>query len=191
MERSFAALMLLLAGVAISLSAGAWWMQRIAFTPDPTRETAAAILSDADIRIEINTVVTGATAPFLETGVAELGTFVENEVLSTRAGGLGLNLVCADTVILHDLDFNPLADMQAEDRCHRIGQTKPVSIYKLVSEGTVDEDIYKLGERKKSVSEAVLGEEKDSTKEADANTISSILQAALRTHLLSKQQQSQ
>ncbi len=86
MERSFAALMLLLAGVAISLSAGAWWMQRIAFTPDPTRETAAAILSEADIRIEINTVVTGATAPFLETGVAELGTFVENEVLSTRAG---------------------------------------------------------------------------------------------------------
>ena len=86
MERSFAALMLLLAGVAISLSAGAWWMQRVAFTPDPTRETAAAILTEADIRIEINTVVTGATAPFLETGVAELGTFVENEVLSTRAG---------------------------------------------------------------------------------------------------------
>ena len=86
MERSFAALMLLVAGIAISLSAGAWWMQRIAFTPDATRDTAAAILSSPDIRLEINTVVTGASAPYLEIGVSELGTFVETEILSTRPG---------------------------------------------------------------------------------------------------------
>lgn len=54
-------------------------------------------------------------------------------LLSTRAGGQGLNLTGADTVILHDVDFNPQIDRQAEDRCHRLGQTKPVHVYRLVS----------------------------------------------------------
>ena len=45
-------------------------------------------------------------------------------ILSTRAGGLGINLTAANTVILHDLDFNPYNDKQAEDRCHRVGQTR-------------------------------------------------------------------
>ena len=45
-------------------------------------------------------------------------------LLSTRAGGLGINLTAANTVILHDLDFNPYNDKQAEDRCHRVGQTR-------------------------------------------------------------------
>lgn len=78
-------------------------------------------------------------------------------LLSTRAGGLGINLTAADTVILHDLDFNPTNDEQACDRCHRIGQTKPVSIYKLVSEDTVDHDIFKLGKAKTQLNNAVLG----------------------------------
>ena len=51
-------------------------------------------------------------------------------LLSTRAGGQGLNLTGADTVILHDVDFNPQVDRQAEDRCHRLGQTRPVSVYR-------------------------------------------------------------
>lgn len=51
-------------------------------------------------------------------------------LLSTRAGGQGLNLTGADTVIIHDMDFNPQIDRQAEDRCHRIGQTKPVTIFR-------------------------------------------------------------
>lgn len=51
-------------------------------------------------------------------------------LLSTRAGGQGLNLIGADTVIVHDMDFNPQIDRQAEDRCHRIGQRKPVTIYR-------------------------------------------------------------
>ena len=59
-------------------------------------------------------------------------------LLSTRAGGLGLNLTGADTCIFHDLDFNPQNDRQAEDRCHRLGQTRPVTVYKLVSAGSVD-----------------------------------------------------
>lgn len=45
-------------------------------------------------------------------------------LLSTKAGGLGINLTAADTVIIHDIDFNPYNDKQAEDRCHRVGQTK-------------------------------------------------------------------
>ena len=45
-------------------------------------------------------------------------------ILSTKAGGLGINLTAANTVILHDLDFNPYNDKQAEDRCHRVGQTR-------------------------------------------------------------------
>lgn len=70
-------------------------------------------------------------------------------ILSTRAGGLGINLTAADTVILHDLDFNPENDRQAEDRCHRIGQLKEVSIYRLIAEDSVDENIFDLGEKKK------------------------------------------
>ena len=52
-------------------------------------------------------------------------------LLSTRAGGMGINLTSADTCILHDLDFNPFNDLQAEDRCHRIGQKKEVTVIKV------------------------------------------------------------
>jgi hypothetical protein len=76
------------AAVAISISAGAWWMQRIVFTPDATRDTAAAILQEPDIRLEINSLVSSATSPFVGKPVPELGTFLETDVLSTRAGAL-------------------------------------------------------------------------------------------------------
>lgn len=62
-------------------------------------------------------------------------------ILSTRAGGLGINLMTADTVILFDSDWNPQADIQAMARAHRIGQTKPVTIYRLVSKDTLEEEI--------------------------------------------------
>ena len=55
-------------------------------------------------------------------------------ILSTRAGGLGINLTAANTVILHDLDFNPYNDKQAEDRVHRVGQTRPVKVIRFTSE---------------------------------------------------------
>ena len=69
-------------------------------------------------------------------------------LLSTKACGLGINLTSADTCIMHDLDFNPFNDLQAEDRCHRIGQKKPVTVYKLITKDSVDEDIFKMQERK-------------------------------------------
>ncbi|CAM9934958.1 unnamed protein product, partial [Choristocarpus tenellus] len=60
-------------------------------------------------------------------------------LISTRAGGLGINLATADTVILYDSDWNPQVDLQAMERAHRIGQTKPVRIYRLVCRGSVEE----------------------------------------------------
>ena len=77
-------------------------------------------------------------------------------LLSTRAGGLGLNLAGADTVVLHDLDFNPSVDRQAVDRAHRMTQTKPVTVYKFVAEGTVDEAIFDIATRKAKLDAAVL-----------------------------------
>uniref|UniRef100_A0A7S0ZEU4 Uncharacterized protein n=1 Tax=Timspurckia oligopyrenoides TaxID=708627 RepID=A0A7S0ZEU4_9RHOD len=62
-------------------------------------------------------------------------------LLSTRAGGLGINLATADTVILFDSDWNPQVDLQAMDRAHRIGQKKPVNVYRLVTENSVEERI--------------------------------------------------
>ena len=77
-------------------------------------------------------------------------------LLSTKAGGLGINLTASDTVIMHDLDFNPENDRQAEDRCHRIGQTRPVTVFKLLTEDSVDEAIYNIGQRKSAITKAVL-----------------------------------
>ncbi|KAI3428839.1 hypothetical protein D9Q98_007656 [Chlorella vulgaris] len=77
-------------------------------------------------------------------------------LLSTRAGGQGLNLTGADTVILHDVDFNPQIDRQAEDRCHRLGQTRPVMVYRLITKNSVDQNIYNLSQRKLRMDSAVL-----------------------------------
>ncbi|KAI5162586.1 chromatin-remodeling ATPase INO80 [Nematocida ausubeli] len=62
-------------------------------------------------------------------------------LLSTRAGGLGINLTAADTVIFYDSDWNPTADQQAMDRAHRLGQTKQVTVYRLITAGTIEERI--------------------------------------------------
>ncbi|OKL59839.1 hypothetical protein UA08_04465 [Talaromyces atroroseus] len=69
-------------------------------------------------------------------------------LLSTRAGGLGINLMTADTVILFDSDWNPQADLQAMARAHRIGQTKPVSVYRLVSKDTIEEEVLERARNK-------------------------------------------
>jgi SWI/SNF-related matrix-associated actin-dependent regulator 1 of chromatin subfamily A len=82
-------------------------------------------------------------------------------LLSTRAGGQGINLTGADTVILHDCDFNPQIDRQAEDRSHRLGQQRPVSVYRLVTSDTVDAKIVAIAERKLSLDAAVLNADGD------------------------------
>ncbi|KAJ3284892.1 hypothetical protein HK104_009723 [Borealophlyctis nickersoniae] len=69
-------------------------------------------------------------------------------LLSTRAGGLGLNLETADTVILFDLDWNPQNDLQAIARAHRIGQKKIVNVYRFIAKGTIEEEIIERAKRK-------------------------------------------
>jgi SWI/SNF-related matrix-associated actin-dependent regulator of chromatin subfamily A member 5 len=69
-------------------------------------------------------------------------------LISTRAGGLGINLATADTVILFDSDFNPQNDLQAMARAHRIGQQKPVHVYRLIAEETIEEHIMNKIDRK-------------------------------------------
>ncbi|CAG9858445.1 unnamed protein product [Phyllotreta striolata] len=81
-------------------------------------------------------------------------------LLSTGAGGLGLNLTGADTVIFFDRHWNPQVDIQAQDRCHRINQTKPVMVYTLVSRNTIDERILKTGEKKRLLEKVIIREGK-------------------------------
>ncbi|XP_068560062.1 SWI/SNF-related matrix-associated actin-dependent regulator of chromatin subfamily A containing DEAD/H box 1A [Cebidichthys violaceus] len=69
-------------------------------------------------------------------------------LLSTRAGGLGINLTSANVVILHDIDCNPYNDKQAEDRCHRVGQTKTVKVIKLISKGSIEDCMLQLSKKK-------------------------------------------
>jgi ATP-dependent helicase STH1/SNF2 len=77
-------------------------------------------------------------------------------ILSTRAGGLGLNLQTADTVILFDSDWNPHVDRQAQDRAHRIGQKKEVRVFRLVTFDSVEEDILERANEKLDVDNKII-----------------------------------
>jgi len=77
-------------------------------------------------------------------------------LLSTRAGGLGINLATADIVILYDSDWNPQVDLQAMDRAHRIGQKKPVQVFRFIADGTVEEKIMERADRKLFLDAAVI-----------------------------------
>lgn len=77
-------------------------------------------------------------------------------LMSLKAGGTGLNLTGADTVILYDLWWNPAVEQQAADRAHRIGQKKVVQVIRLVTQGTVEEKMYELQQKKKNLIEEVI-----------------------------------
>ncbi|CAJ0581875.1 unnamed protein product, partial [Mesorhabditis spiculigera] len=79
-------------------------------------------------------------------------------ILSTRAGGVGINLTGADTVIFYDSDWNPTMDAQAQDRCHRIGQTRHVTIYRMISDRTIEENILKKAMQKRRLGEMAIDE---------------------------------
>lgn len=77
-------------------------------------------------------------------------------LLSTRAGGLGINLTAADTVIFYDSDWNPTVDQQAMDRAHRLGQTKQVTVYRLVCKGSIEERILQRAKEKSEIQRMVI-----------------------------------
>ncbi|KAH9995294.1 SNF2 family N-terminal domain-containing protein [Russula vinacea] len=81
-------------------------------------------------------------------------------LLSTRAGGLGINLTAADTVVFYDQDWNPQMDLQAQDRAHRIGQTRPVLIFRLVSRHTIESKIMQRASEKRQLEALVIAKGK-------------------------------
>jgi hypothetical protein len=83
-------------------------------------------------------------------------------LLCTRAGGLGINLVAADTVIIYDSDWNPQNDLQAQARAHRIGQQKTVKIYRLITRNTYERQMFERASLKLGLDQAVLNQMEDS-----------------------------
>jgi SNF2 family DNA or RNA helicase len=79
-------------------------------------------------------------------------------LISLKAGGIGLNLTEADTVIIYDPWWNPAVEAQAADRAHRIGQDKPVFVYKLITENTVEEKMVAMQERKRALADSIYNE---------------------------------
>jgi len=80
-------------------------------------------------------------------------------LISLKAGGVGLNLTAADTVIHYDPWWNPAAENQATDRAHRIGQDKPVFVYKLIAAGSIEEKIVVMQQNKAALADAILSED--------------------------------
>jgi len=80
-------------------------------------------------------------------------------LLSTKAGGVGINLTAASVVIIFDQDFNPHNDRQAADRAYRIGQDKEVEVIKLITKDSIDEDMLSIGQHKLQLDDAVGGDE--------------------------------
>ncbi|KAJ8401611.1 hypothetical protein AAFF_G00379280 [Aldrovandia affinis] len=81
-------------------------------------------------------------------------------LLSTRAGGLGINLTSANVVIVHDIDCNPYNDKQAEDRCHRVGQTRTVQVIKLISKDSIEDLMLRVGHKKLRLEQDMTAAEK-------------------------------
>lgn len=84
-------------------------------------------------------------------------------ISSTRSGGIGLNLTGADSIVFYDTDWNPAMDKQAQDRCHRIGQTRTVNIYRLITTSTIEENIFKKSIQKRELNYVIMEEGKFDT----------------------------
>ncbi|XP_038869080.1 SWI/SNF-related matrix-associated actin-dependent regulator of chromatin subfamily A containing DEAD/H box 1A [Salvelinus namaycush] len=99
-------------------------------------------------------------------------------LLSTRAGGLGINLTSANVVIMHDIDCNPYNDKQAEDRCHRLGQTRTVQVIKLIHKDTIEGGMLQLGQKKLKLEQDMTAAE-----EGDEGTVSEDMAVLLKASL--------
>lgn len=96
-------------------------------------------------------------------------------LLTTRAGGLGINLTTADTVVLYDSDWNPQADLQAMDRAHRIGQTKQVYVYRFVTENAIEEKVLERAAQKLRLDQLVIQQGRANAPTANTNSKDDLL----------------
>lgn len=97
-------------------------------------------------------------------------------LISLKAGGVGLNLTAADVVIHYDPWWNPAAERQATDRAHRIGQDKPVFVYKLIASGSIEEKIIAMQENKAALAEAILSEDSPGAVKFSAEDVEALLE---------------
>ncbi|GME86716.1 unnamed protein product [[Candida] boidinii] len=97
-------------------------------------------------------------------------------LLSTKAGGFGINLICANNVIIYDQSFNPHDEKQAEDRAHRVGQTKEVNVYRLITKKTVEENIAELAENKLQLDSSMSGEAGKQIEEKASKMVEELLE---------------
>ncbi|RXW25623.1 hypothetical protein EST38_g264 [Candolleomyces aberdarensis] len=114
--------------------------------------------------------------------------FTEDEsipvfLLSTKAGGMGINLTAASVVIMFDQDFNPHNDRQAQDRAYRIGQKRDVDVVKLITRGSIEEEMLRLGETKLALDEAVAGDPDGKGESAPEREMKTSLMKVLRRQL--------
>lgn len=119
--------------------------------------------------------------------------FTEDEklsvfLLSTKAGGMGINLTAASVVIMFDQDFNPHNDRQAQDRAYRIGQKRNVEVIKLISRNTIEEDMLRLGETKLALDEAVAGDVDEKEEAAPEREMKTSLMKVLRQQFEKQQE---
>jgi SWI/SNF-related matrix-associated actin-dependent regulator 1 of chromatin subfamily A len=96
-------------------------------------------------------------------------------LLTTKAGGTGINLMYANKVIIFDGSFNPQDDRQAENRAHRVGQTRPVEVVRLVTKNTIEEQIWALGRSKLELDGRVAGDDEGASEEAGEKAVSKML----------------
>ncbi len=109
-------------------------------------------------------------------------------LMSLKAGGTGLNLTAADHVFLLDPWWNPAVEDQAADRAHRIGQERPVMVYRLVAQGTVEERILGLQEKKRAIFEAALSEASAATVDYPRGPARAVLVTGTLTPALSRRE---
>ena len=100
-------------------------------------------------------------------------------LISLKAGGTGLNLTAADTVIHYDPWWNPAVERQATDRAHRIGQHRPVFVYKLITVGTVEERILELQQRKGALAAGIFADTAATPQMLDETEIERLLAPSL------------
>ncbi len=135
----------------------------------------ATMLGIIEKRLNSEGIITSKLTGATRNRQAAVDAFVEGDaqvfLISLKAGGVGLNLTAADTVIHYDPWWNPAAEAQATDRAYRIGQDKPVFVYKLIVENTVEEKILVMQDKKRALADSVFGDEDALSVWTDSSTI--------------------